>query len=438
MSSRILSHLVGSPWAITQDAMDTITAIADREFTRTDFPETIDLTPGHSVEGAPYLRVRNHVGLLGVSGPLFRYGNLFTEVSGATSVELLTLGLGAALEDPEIRSIVLQVDSPGGEANGVDELAELIYQARQKKPVIAHISGRGASGAYWLASAASEVVVTPVSLVGSIGAILTLRDYSGKDKDRGIRDYEFVSSVSPNKAPDPTTQGGRDQIQEMVDDVGMVFVEAVAKHRGISPEEVQERYGAGAVLVGRKAVEAGMADRMATLEELLDELEEDAPTGARSIITGPGRVASAQEGTMDVDTKQTEETFTRADLTDLTPDAVAELIPSAAEALRAEGREQGAVAERTRIEGIRSLYAPGFEDLRAELIEEGVSVEEASLRINTALRTRQKDAGEAYIEGRRSHEGSGEKPKASAPPEVADKQQKVNRILTAGRARQTA
>ncbi|MCC3862679.1 S49 family peptidase, partial [Emcibacteraceae bacterium Y4] len=122
-------------------------------------PEAVAAKLGRELQNTHRLEMRENIAVLPLVGPLFRYANLFTQVSGASSYELLAKDFTAALENPEVQAIVLNIDSPGGEVNGCAELADMIYEARGRKPVIAYASGDAASGAYWIAAAADEIVV---------------------------------------------------------------------------------------------------------------------------------------------------------------------------------------------------------------------------------------------------------------------------------------
>src|SRR5690606_13893161 len=104
-----------------------------------------------------------------IDGPIYRYADFFTSVSGGVTTEALARDLGIALADQSIGAILLMIDSPGGEATGINELADTIYAARSRKPIVAYIEGYGASAAYWIASAADLVVIDDTALVGSIG-----------------------------------------------------------------------------------------------------------------------------------------------------------------------------------------------------------------------------------------------------------------------------
>lgn len=196
------------------------------------------------------------------------------EVSGATSTERVAAAFRAALADPQVEAIVLQVDSPGGTVYGIDELAAEIYRARGSKPVVAVVDSLAASAAYWVASAAEELVVTPGGEVGSIGVYSMHEDISRALEAKGIG----VSLITAGtyKVEDhpfaPLSDEARAAIQARVDDYYGMFTGAVARHRGVSSAAVRGGFGEGRVVGARQAVELGMADRVATMREVLGEL----------------------------------------------------------------------------------------------------------------------------------------------------------------------
>jgi hypothetical protein len=147
---------------------------------------------------------------------------------------------------------------------------------------------RPASAGYWLASAAQEIVAHKTAQLGSIGVIQPVRVTGDK------RIIEFVSSQSPHKNPDPKTDAGRARIQETVDALAGVFIDSVAEYRNKKPEQVINDFGAGGVKVGRHAVAAGMADRLGSLEGVIQELAQGTRGGAAvSSPILPGRAAVA-------------------------------------------------------------------------------------------------------------------------------------------------
>lgn len=268
INSRVLRAAMAEPWAITAEGLELVLAVAARE---NDVSiEALEAYRAKHVPTAERLERRGPVAILNVVGPMFRRANLFTAISGATSYDVLRRDLQVALDDPELKAVVLNIDSPGGTVNGVDELAKAIYAARSQKPVVAYVGGTGASAAYWLASAASEIVVSDAAIVGSIGVRMVATDTTEADRKAGR--VEFISSQSPGKRSDVTTDDGRARIQRTVDALADVFIAAVAKGRGVSIKQVVEGFGGGDVLVGKAAVAAGMADRLGSFEQVIAEL----------------------------------------------------------------------------------------------------------------------------------------------------------------------
>lgn len=262
---RAYTTITSTDWAMTQDYLDLMVAIALRE---NDPIEVVERKLGRRLENSREVTVRDGVATIPVLGPIFRYADFFTMISGGATVETLATDLDAALTDPAVSSIVLYIDSPGGEVNGMNELANMVYTARSQKPITAYVSYLGASGAYWLASAASRIIVDATAMLGSIGVVTAMRDPSKAPS----RDIEFVSSQSPYKRIDPTTDTGRQAIQARIDRLASVFIETVARNRGASADQVVERFGRGGLLIGADAVTAGMADALGSYEAVLSGL----------------------------------------------------------------------------------------------------------------------------------------------------------------------
>lgn len=254
---RVLSRIKSEPWAITREAMDTILEIAARD---NETPQAVAAKLGRPLENTYDVEYRDGIAILSITGPLFRYANLFTALSGATSYDLLARDFNKALNDPAVESILLNIDSPGGEASGVSEFADMIYAARGKKPVMAYVGGAGASAAYWLASAADRVIVDETAMLGSIGVVLGIEDSRERDTKNGIKRMEIVSAQSPFKRVDPATDEGQSRLQARVDALAEVFVAKVARNRGKDVETVLKVFGQGDVFVGQAAVNAVLAE----------------------------------------------------------------------------------------------------------------------------------------------------------------------------------
>ena len=265
---------------MTEDALRNLLAIADRG----GDIEALQTKLGSQLKDTRRASIRdNGVAVVPITGPIFRYANLMTELSGATSTQVLATDIQTALDNPAVRAIVLDINSPGGQADGIAEMGRAIHAGRARKPIVAYAGGTMASASYWLGAAASEIVIDRTAIVGSIGVIATFQDRRAADEKSGVRTIEIVSSQSPDKRPDPTTDEGRAKIQSVVDALANVFIADVAAYRGVTPGNVKEKFGRGGLLVGYAAVAAGMADRLGSLEETIASLGSRAPnTPSRS------------------------------------------------------------------------------------------------------------------------------------------------------------
>jgi capsid assembly protease len=270
IADALITEAIETPWAITQPGLATILAV----LTRTNVPaEALERDRGAllSNDRNAEVTIRDGVAIVSAAGPMVRRGDFFSRVSSATSYERVAKDLGIALEDPSVRAILLQLDSPGGTVTGVSDLAAMISAGKRTKPIVVHSDGEIASAAYWLASAATEIVASPTVVVGSIGVRMTMKKEKASANDRMVT-FEFVSSQSPYKSVDPETDAGRAQIMRTVDALTQVFIETVAANRNASVEKVLSDFGRGDLLVGQAALDAGMIDRLGTFEETLARL----------------------------------------------------------------------------------------------------------------------------------------------------------------------
>jgi signal peptide peptidase SppA len=264
---RAFTKATSVPWAILPESLQQIFEIAAREHIP-DF-EAVAAKRARRLDGAEGVQIREGgVAVIPITGPIFRYADFFTEVSGGATVSSLARDFNAALNDPNVTAILLNIDSPGGEVAGINEFSQMVFDARGKKPIVSYVDGLGASAAYWIASATDEIIADRTAMLGSIGVVAAVPNPAA----RTARDIEFVSSQSPKKRPNPNTESGKAQIQDLVDDLAGVFVSTMARNRSVSEKKVLNDFGQGAVLVGAKAVSAGLADRLGSFEELVAEL----------------------------------------------------------------------------------------------------------------------------------------------------------------------
>lgn len=380
----IIEAIAAEPWAITRDALDVILSIANRE---TDI-EALETRIGRPLKNTRNVTVRDGAAIIPIVGPIFHRANLFTRISGATSNDILALDINAALDDPQVQQIILSIDSPGGQVAGTSELADMIFAARDRKPITAYIEARGASGAYWIASAADEIVINSTAMAGSIGVVMVT--HAGKDKD----EIEIVSSNAPNKRVDASTDAGRAELQRIVNRLEVEFVETISRNRSVSIDKVLADFGQGGILIGSDAVVAGMADRVGSFESILAD---DSGVNSRSIFMSNSNSTDSPAITIEQ---------LRANHPDIVQALQAEGEARAnadREQVVAQARVDGAVDERTRIQAVheQGQQLPGHEELIATLMFDGkTSGPEAAVQMlaaekqarGTALTNHRKDA----------------------------------------------
>ena len=212
---------------------------------------------------------------INIHGVIAKRMNLFTRISGGASTQLVGDQIVRALDDEEVRGIILNVDSPGGTVDGTAELAQLVAAARQQKPVVAWSDGMIASAAYWIASAAEQIVISGVTNeIGSIGVVANHVDYSAYEKKVGIITTEIYAGKYKRIASQyaPLSDEGRQTIQDQVDYLYSVFVDAVAANRGTTPENVLSNMADGRIFIGRQALDAGLVDGISTYDQLINDL----------------------------------------------------------------------------------------------------------------------------------------------------------------------
>jgi len=216
------------------------------------------------------------VAVIPVYGVIEHHADWMMELFGdGVSIDGLREALRAALADPEVKAVVLDIDSPGGGVAGVTELANEIRSVRGgDKPIVAVANAWAGSAAYWLASQADELVMSPSGQVGSIGVYAVHQDVSRMLDEMGVT--TTVVSAGPHKTEgnmfEPLTDEARDELQSKVDATYAQFVADVAAGRRVSTDQVEADFGGGRMLVAKAALVAGMVDRIETLGETIQRL----------------------------------------------------------------------------------------------------------------------------------------------------------------------
>jgi signal peptide peptidase SppA len=272
--------VLDSPWAITTEKLLEIRAIYATHLRG----DKIDIAAVEARIGRPLKNEREpyvlngSTAIVNIEGVLAKKANLFMDISGGTSMQMIESDFKAAMSDPEVKSIVLLIDSPGGTVDGTESLANLIYEARGSKPIVAIADGMAASAAYWIGSAADKIYAADNSTrVGSIGVVATHEDYSQAEHAAGVKITEITAGKYKRIASshEPLSQDGRASIQSMVDHIYSNFVETIARNRSVGIAKVSDEMADGRVFLGKQAVSAGLVDGISTLPALVSRLNRE-------------------------------------------------------------------------------------------------------------------------------------------------------------------
>lgn len=345
----LLAELCDRPLLITPQKARTVFAVLSGQIDDGVTPEASRFVgdpyqrddQGRPVAVKPY-RVEGGVGVITVTGSLVNRGAWVGASSGLTSYEGIQHQLRTAAADPEVESIVLDMDTPGGDAIGAMETAEMVRKSRKR--TVALVNGMAASAGYAIASGANEIVTTPTGMSGSIGVVLLHADFSRQLDMAGIEPTLIFSGdhkVDGNPY-EPLPAEVRDDLQTISNQFYSEFVEQVGRGRGSRLTAAKARATQARVFYGKEAVDAGLADRLGTFDSVLAELSRRptgrSPRNRRSSMNGENHGQPGAESAGDL-------VFTQAD----------------ADRFRADGRTAGATAERERFVAIL-----GAEGIKAE------------------------------------------------------------------------
>ena len=289
------SHLIGkitsTPWMITPGALKFMLELFEAHMSGTISQEEIRLRLA-DVEKKPGGRTTRagRIGVLALSGPIFPKANLMTELSGATDLAQFRGEFNTLIEDDSVAGVLIDIDSPGGMADHVEETAMEIREARKIKPVYAIANTAMHSAAYYIGSQATKLFATPSGQLGSVGTYTIHEDDTELRDKVGVKKTVIKAGRFKALHEEPLTAEGKAHIQDYVNDVNDAFVRNVALGRGVSEDFVRERFGEGGISSPQKALENKMIDGVQTIEQVIDKLSID--TGG-SLAVAASAVATA-------------------------------------------------------------------------------------------------------------------------------------------------
>lgn len=354
-----LLDVITSPWAIEPAMLLEIKGIYATHL-RGDKIDiaAVEKRLGRPLDNQPRsYEVQDGVAIVALDGVIAKRMNLFSQISGGTSSELVGRAIQDANADTAVHSIILSIDSPGGTVDGTQTLADIV--AASAKPIVSLASGTMCSAAYWVGAAANAVYITDSTTnVGSIGVVATHTDVSGQQAANGVKTTEIYAGAYKRIASNyaPLSKEGKQSIQASVDYTYGLFVDAVAKYRNTTADVVLSDMADGRIFIGQQAIDAGLVDGVSTLGDLVAQLNANRSGASHST---PARAGAAHP--QPKATQGAAMPITREQLAAEAPDVLAAI------------RLEGATAERERIQAIEATAIPGHEALIASLKFDGKS-----------------------------------------------------------------
>jgi len=265
--NRTMLDCFREPWAILPGALTDPRWRAKAKLSAELVAQGMDTHSGATRVGS--------VSIVPIYGVIEYRSDWLLEYFGGTSVETIREALMAELADPNVKAIVLDIDSPGGTVAGITEFAAEIRAARGgTKPIVAVANTYTASAACWLAAQADEFVVTPSGHVGSIGVYALHQEMSGMLEQMGIS--TTIISAGPYKTEgnefEPLTDAAKAEIQAQVDVSYDQFRADVAAGRRVPVATVEPQYGGGRLLDAKDALAAGLVDRIEPMTQTVQRL----------------------------------------------------------------------------------------------------------------------------------------------------------------------
>ena len=290
---RLAGLIFGAPLMIARPKLDVILDVVTPRLLAGGPMDPVPTDPGDR----PYQVTGNGIALIPVLGTLTNRTFGLAAMSGLASYASLGTQLDQAELDPQVQGILLDVDSNGGQAGGVFDLADRITTLRGVKPVYAIASEACLSAAYALACGAERLFVTQTGAVGSVGVVAVHVDQSGADQKAGLN-YDYVTAGEHKADANPhapLSDDARASLQAEVDRLYGLFVGLVARNRGLSADVIRSQQAG--VFFGPNAVAAGLADQVGTFDSALAALRERVAVPPRSLVT-PSVTPSRTGGTM--------------------------------------------------------------------------------------------------------------------------------------------
>jgi len=264
MNKKNLKNLIASRWAIRhEEAIELASSGFGEDWFRED----------GEVDHKNNVTIRDDgIAVIHIDGALSYRSDLWSAWLGMDTYNSIETSIDECVKNPSVFGILLDINSPGGEVSGCSDIADKIFSLRDDRlnlpcGIVARTGGLMCSAAYWIGSACEKVFTAANGTIGSIGTMLAYNK-------NGKSNFEIiVSDLSPNKNAPIDTENGLALVKQELNDLAEVFINAVARNRATSFDDVVSNYGKGGVFIGQKAVDAGLVDGVASLDDVCEMMK---------------------------------------------------------------------------------------------------------------------------------------------------------------------
>lgn len=272
-------------WAGTEESLQTVLGLELSALSVQQMRSTAETrTDQGDLPPSTILNTVNGVGVISIHGPLIANTSFLSRLFGLASYADIRQALVTAAQDPNVKRILLDVNSGGGAVAGVADTGDLIATINKIKPVTTFADGVMASAAYWLGSSAGKVTVSKTTLVGSIGVIAMHVERSKQFVEAGLTVTVFRAGkykALVNQV-EPLTEDAKEQMQTQLDAAYGIFVQHVADVRKVSYQVADSRMAQGREFFGAAAQDAGLVDSITTFDAVMKDLMDTQPVDGRS------------------------------------------------------------------------------------------------------------------------------------------------------------
>lgn len=294
----VLSFALEQPWAVTPPMLSIIAGIIARHVAGEKATEQEIAAALVDRKNLPQPQSGGAVAVLPIYGVLAPRMNMLSDFSGGTTYEGLSKQLAEVMANKAVKTIVLDINSPGGSVAGAREFAHEVMAARTKRSIVAQVQFQAGSAAYWIASAATTIVAAPSATVGSIGVYAAHDDLTEALAKLGVKRKIMSAGIGKADGAEGTSLSaeGEARIQSIIDQAYDRFVGDVVKGRGkgATAERVRTEWKAS-IYSATEALSLGMIDEIATLDETLSRLTSAPVADGRAALTPSTTEATPQE-----------------------------------------------------------------------------------------------------------------------------------------------